>query len=284
MSKKKHVSRPAPESLGLPLAGVETHAHLDMGGLEDEVEAALDRARAAGVARVGQVFLGPDKYRAGQALFADRPEVFFILGMHPHDAAQTTEAVLADMAAIFREDRAGRGRLRAMGEIGLDFYYPDAPAPEVMLRAFRAQLELARSLDLPVVVHSREAGAESVAALDDMGFADRPVLWHCFGGDRDFARTILDRGWLLSIPGPVTYAKNGDLMEAVRHIPLDRMVLETDCPFLAPEPWRGKRNEPAYLAFTAAKVAELKGLEAAEVWRRTAENAAAFFSLTALPA
>ncbi len=275
MSKKKSRPRPDPASLGLPPEGVESHAHLDMGEYDEEgVGAVLDRAAAAGVSRVGNVFLGPAAYRAHRALFADRAEVFFLLGVHPCDAAGAASGDVAAMAEAFAADP----RLRAVGEIGLDYYW-DAATAEAQKRLFRDQLALARELGVPAVVHSRDAAADTLAVLDDMGFRDRALVWHCFGGDAVLAGEILSRGWHLSVPGPVTYARNTALAEAVAGLDLGRLLLETDSPYLAPEPWRGKRNEPAFLAFTCLRVAELLGRDPAEVWRATGDNARRVFGL-----
>jgi TatD DNase family protein len=272
---KKKTERPDPAGFGLPRVGVESHAHLDGEGFApDEVGAVLDRAAAAGLAHIGNVFLGPAAYQANRRLFADRPEVFFLLGIHPCDAAKADAGAVAAMEAAFRAD----GNLRAVGEIGLDYHW-DASTAEVQKQLFRDQLALARGLDLPVAVHSREAEADTLAILDDLGFPGRPLVWHCFGGDAALAREISRRGYHISIPGPVTYPKNTALAEAVAGLDTSRLLLETDAPYLAPEPWRGKRNEPALLVFTARRVAALLGLEPAELWRRAGENARAFFRL-----
>ncbi len=271
---KKSPERTPPESLNLPRVGVETHAHLDSREFSGDLEEVLERAAASGIAAMGQVFLGPSAYQANRDLFVDRPEVFFLLGVHPNDADELSDAALADMAEAFASD----DRLKALGEVGLDFYWKRVPL-EVQERALREQLVLARERGLRVVVHSRDAFAETLAVLDDMGFRDRPVLWHCFGGDEAMACEILSRGWLASIPGPVTYPKNTELAQAVAAMDMDRLVVETDCPYLTPEPWRGKRNEPALAVFTAARVAQLKGLTVEEAWRRMGRTAAAFFGL-----
>ena len=279
MAKRK-TERPDPSSLGLPLVGVDSHAHLDGAGEDramataEAVGAVLDRAAAAGVGQVGHVFLGPAAHAAGRGLFAGRDEVFFLLGIHPCDAAKAAPGDVAAMEAAFRAD-AG---LRAVGEIGLDYYW-DAGTAEVQKALFREQLALARQLDLPVAVHSRDAAADTLAILDDLGFAGRPLVWHCFGGDTALAAEITRRGFHLSVPGPVTYAKNTALAEAVAGCDRSRLLLETDAPYLAPEPWRGKRNEPALLAFTAVRVAGLLGLEPAELWQITGDNARTFFRL-----
>lgn len=272
MSRKKN--RPLPESLGLPFGGVESHAHINLEAFEGEVGAVIDRARTAGVSHICNVFLGPGAYEDTAGLFADRPEVFFILGVHPHYTEEITQETYDRMTRAFDADP----RLKAVGEIGLDYFYNYSP-PEVQQQTFRDQLAFARERDLPVVIHSRDAHADSIAILKDMGFRDRPVLWHCFGSGEDLAREIIGLGWHVSIPGTVTFRRNEELRGAVPTIPLERMVLETDCPFLTPEPYRGKRNEPAYIAFTAACVAELRGEPVEKIWLETGRNALEFFGV-----
>ncbi len=275
MSKKKK-PRPTPDTLELPLVGIDSHAHLDIDPLVQDLESYLDQARAAGVARMGNVFLGPDAYRSNKGLFADHPGVFFILGQHPNDALKGGDpaGLIEDMRACFQADP----RIKALGEIGLDHYWDDAPH-HVQEDLFRAQLGLARDLDLPVVIHCRDAWDATLLILDQEGFEGRALIWHCFGGGTDMARRILDRGWHISIPGPVTYRKNEPLVEAAASIPLDRLCLETDCPFLAPEPWRGKTNHPALMGFTAVRIAQAKDLTPAELWQACADTAERFFKL-----
>ncbi len=276
MGKKKRV-RPEPASLGLPCLGVDTHAHLDMGPMAEMVPEVLQRSHLAGVGRVGQVFLGPEAYANKREQFRDFPEVFFLAGIHPHDAQTATEDGIADLSRAMGKD----DRLKAWGEIGLDYYYTYSP-PEVQKAALRAQLEAVRQLDVPPVIHSRDADEETLAILLDMGFADRPVLWHCFGRDLEFGRRLVGYGWTLSIPGTVSYRKNFPLQEAVRNLPLDRLVLETDAPFLAPEPYRGKPNEPALSVFTAQAVARLREMPVEELWEAMGRNAVRFFGLAPL--
>ncbi len=280
MSKKNKPPRPEPESLALPLGGVDSHAHLDLDDFDADREELLARARACGVANIGNVFLGPDAYRTNRHHFDAHPEVFFLLGIHPGNADTCTDEALADMRRAFADDV----RLKAVGEIGLDFYWDDHPH-DVQERVFRAQLRLARELGLPPVIHcrdkadSQEAFAASLRVLEEDGFSGRRLLWHCFGGDTAQARTVLEHGWHLSIPGPVSYGRNESLREAVALIPLERLLIETDCPYLSAEPWRGKRNHPALVGFTAACIAEVKGMPVEEIWSATGDNARAFFNL-----
>jgi TatD DNase family protein len=278
MSKKKHQTLPAiaPESLGLPPAGVDSHAHLDLRHFGQDLELVLLRAKRAGVARIGNVFLSVEAWREGRDLFARHPEVFFLLGIHPTDAAGCAPETLEAMRGAFRSD----ARLKALGEIGLDYYWKDCPPP-VQRAAFIAQLALARELGKPVVIHCRDAFADCLDLLVSQGLSGYPLLWHCFGGDAEQAETILSHGWHISVPGPVSFPANAALREAVRRIPLSRLMTETDCPYLAPIPYRGKRNEPAYAVFAAQAMAEARGMDAAGLWTACGATARAFFGLDA---
>ena len=254
MSKKSAV-RIDPLTLALPLAGVDSHAHLDGQEFDADRDAVLERAHAAGIAQVGNVFLGPDDYRARRSLFDAHPDVFFIMGVHPCDGQNCTQDRLDAMRAAFAAD----ARLKAVGEIGLDFYWPDCPRE---------------------IIHCREAEEETLMTLEAEGFAGYPLLWHCFGQGPETAQRILRNGWHISVPGPVTYKANEALREAVTLIPADRLLLETDAPYLAPLPWRGKRNEPAYTVFTVRAMAEARGENPEDLWRTCGDNARRFFGIS----
>ncbi len=276
MSKKKNTPRPLPDTLGLPPTGADSHAHLDSEGLFERLPEVMERAGNAGLATIGQVFLSPEAYHARREAFAAYPGVFFLLGIHPCDARQCTGKTLTAMREAFATDP----RLRAVGEIGLDFYWKDCP-PSIQEEAFRVQLSLASALGLPAVIHSRDAARDSLRILEAEGFAGKPVLWHCFSGDAvERLDRILANGWHVSIPGPVTYPANADLREAAARVPLDRLMVETDCPYLSPLPWRGKPNETAFSAFTAEAVARARGMEPAALWTACGDNARRFFNVT----
>lgn len=272
MAKKK--PRIEPESLELPCVGVDSHAHLDMEDFDDDRDLLLEQAKASGISHIINVFLGPDALEQNRHLFDDQPQVSFLLGIHPNEADTLTDDILARMRAHF----ATEPRLKGLGEIGLDYYWERVPH-DIQQQTFIRQLHLARELDQPVVIHSRDANEDCIRILEDEGFKDYPVLWHCFGSGLDLAQPVIDNGWYISIPGPVTFKKTDDLQAAVARIPFERLLIETDCPYLAPEPWRGKRNHPALVAFTAQRIAQIKGRSIEDIWRITGDNAREFFGL-----
>ena len=279
MSRKKHSNEPAilPESLNMPFTGADSHAHLDLRHYKnDEVEGVLARAKSAGVATIGNVFLSVENWEKGQSRFENHPEVFYLLGIHPTDAMLYSPDERAGVVHAFHQDT----RLRAVGEIGLDFYWKDCP-PDVQVPVFVDQLHLAKDLGVPVVIHCRDAYDETVTILRNEGFHGYPLLWHCFGGTGDQARYLVDAGWHISVPGPVTFPANHELRAALRVIPRDRLLAETDCPYLAPMPYRGKRNEPAYTVFTVAAMAEALEISPHELWTRCGDNTRRFFGITA---
>jgi TatD DNase family protein len=245
----------------------DTHAHLHGPEFDADRGAVLDRARAAGVARVLTVGTDPETARAAVALAGAEPDVFAAVGIHPHDAARADEAALAEIAALARGPK-----VVAVGEIGLDYYRDLAPR-DAQARAFRAQVALARAAGKPVLLHCREAHADLLATLEAEGPDGPGGIMHCFSGDLEIARRALALGLSLSIAGPVTYPNARRLAAVVQALDPARLVLETDCPYLPPQPWRGKRNEPAYLAATAARVAALRGEEPSRLAAQTTRNA-----------
>lgn len=274
MSKKKRPIPPSPLEAALPPGGADTHAHLDMEPFAADLPEVLERAFACGVSHIGNVFLGSEAYERGRRLFDAYPQVFFLIGIHPNEALDCTEGELARLKEIARAD----ARVKAIGEIGLDFFWEDCP-PETQHRAFRAQIALARGLDLPLVIHSRDATEATLAVLEEEKLDGYPLLWHCFGGDAALAELLIRQGRHISVPGPVGYPANNDLREACRRIPLDRLLLETDAPYLSPLEWRGKRNEPAFTVFTARRIALERNMDPAELWTACGVNARRFFGL-----
>jgi TatD DNase family protein len=276
MSKSVKQSLPVfdPASFKLPLTGVESHAHLDDKRFAVDRAEVLSRAKTAGIAFIGQVFLSSEQLEQGQSLFAPYPEVFFLLAIHPNDAYLLTDEEFEKLRENFKTNR----RIRAVGETGLDYYWKDC-AKEVQQAAFTRLIHLALDMELPLSIHSREAAEDTIDILVAEGAVNHPLVWHCFGGDSALAERIVKLGWHISCPGPVTFPANHALREAVKNIPAERLMLETDCPYLAPMPYRGKRNEPAYLALTVQAMAEARGVDAAELWTSCGKTAMQFFGL-----
>ena len=254
----------------------DSHAHLHVPEFAEDLDAVLERAHAAGV--VGMVTIGTDRdtNRAAVALAEKHPDIHATVGIHPHDAADAVDADFDEMERLARESPS----VVALGEMGLDFFRNLSP-PDVQARVFRRQLALARRVGKPVVLHCRDAHAETLAILAGERVGDVGGVMHCFSGDVEIARRCLDLGLYLSLAGPVTYKNARSLPDVARFAPADRIVIETDCPFLPPHPHRGKRNEPAYVALTAARVAELRGEAPEALAEATARNAARLFGLAA---
>ncbi|MFI5272058.1 MAG: TatD family hydrolase [Ktedonobacterales bacterium] len=255
---------------------VDSHAHVQVH------QFALDRAQviagafAAGVGRMIVPGVELESSRAAVELAAAYPgRLFAAVGTHPHDATTLTPAALAA-----HEQLARAPGVVAIGEIGLDFYRDLSPR-DLQRAALVAQLDLARALDLPIILHNRESHAEMIAMLRAHGQGLRGVF-HCFTGDQQMARDALDLGFYLSFAGPVTFPKNVELAEVAAWAPLDRLLVETDSPYLAPPPFRGKRNQPAHVALVARRVAELRGLPIAELAAATTANATTLFRLPTL--
>jgi TatD DNase family protein len=252
---------------------VDTHAHLTYQGLREDVGGVLARARDAGVGAVITVGTDLADSRAAVALAEATEGVWATVGVHPHDAAGLRAADLDDLAAL-----AASTAVVAWGEVGLDFYRDRSPR-DVQRRWFREQVARARALGLPVVVHDREAHAETLAVLRDQAGDDLRGVFHCFSGDTALAREVLALGFHISVPGTVTYPKNDTLRQVVAAVPLERVLLETDCPFLAPQALRGKRNEPANAVHTAREVARIRGLELEDVARITTRASRELFGV-----
>jgi TatD DNase family protein len=243
---------------------IDTHAHLD--ALDDPVQA-IARAREAGVDRIIAIGSGLGSTRVTLAIAEHDEGISVAAGVHPHQAADGES--IEDLGALVD------GKVVAVGEIGLDFYRDYAPRDD-QRRVFVEQLGLAAGLDKPVIIHTRAAEDETAALLEDF---DGTVVMHCFSSP-GLLPVALERGYYVSFAGNVTYPKAVELREAAAKIPVNRILAETDCPYLAPQPVRGKRNEPAYVVHTIASLAETRGEDASELGRRIDENAVAAFGLS----
>lgn len=254
----------------MPLELIDTHAHLDGDAYRDDLRAVIERARTGGVARI--VTCGQDEAtsRAAVDLAAAERMVAPTVGVHPHEAKGA-----GDLAWL--EPLARTPAVVALGEMGLDYHYDFSPR-DVQRDVFARQLELAARMGLPAVIHCREAEQDVAATLRSHWRRDLPAVVHCFTGTFDFGRTLVDEfGVFLGLGGAVTFKNAHDLHDAVARLPLEHLVLETDCPFMTPAPHRGKRNEPAYVALTCARVAELRGVPAEAIAAATTRNARRLF-------
>ncbi|HXZ17823.1 MAG TPA: TatD family hydrolase [Roseiarcus sp.] len=252
---------------------LDSHCHLDVPDFAGELDAVVKRARAAGV--VTMVTIGTRIDKAGRLveIAETYDDVYFTVGTHPHEAAAERAGDFAAMRAF-----AEHPKCVGIGEAGLDYHYNFA-APEVAKRVFRGQIALARELKLPLVVHTREAEEDTAAILkEEMGQGPFAGVMHCFTGSRALADAALDLGLMISFSGVVTFKKSENLRALARDVPLDRILIETDAPYLAPVPHRGKRNEPAFVAETARVVAEAKGVALEALAEATRLNALRLFS------
>lgn len=267
-----HRATPLPV-LAAGAALIDTHCHLDFPDYQQDLAAMLGRARENGVGTIITVGIDLETSRAAIGIAERRAGVYATVGVHPHHVKEVREGDYA----LLRE-LAQHPKVKAYGEIGLD-YVKDYSPVAMQREHFARQMRLAQELALPVVIHDREAHADTLAIVREAGELPAGGVMHCFSGDADFAEEVLALGFYISIPGVVTFPKAEIMQAAVRRIPLDRLLLETDGPFLAPVPRRGKRNEPQFLLYTAQKVAELKGVPLAEVARATTANARRVFQL-----
>lgn len=281
MSSSKQ--RPLSQSLGLPFTGADSHAHLDDERLLPDLSGMLERAASSGVSLIVHMFLQHERYAANRdaileaaAALPEAPDICFARGLHPEDVLRADEQEWEHLVDAVKNDPL----IRAVGEIGLDYHYEEGYSPSALQGPwFRRQLRLAKELDKPVVIHSRDAWDEMFAVLDEEDMRGRPLLWHCFGGDIARAEQIVERGWHIAFGGASTFKANAFVREALHAVPPDRLLLETDCPYLAPQPWRGRTNEPALTVFTAQCLAAELGMSTEELWTLTGENTRRFFGM-----
>ena len=270
MSKKKKII-PLPQ-LAPQVLAVDSHCHLDMADYDD-CQAVVGRAAAAGVSVILSIGIDLPSSRAALALALEYSGVFCAVGIHPHHVALADESHYQALAELAREPR-----VKAYGEIGLDYAKSEVPRG-TQIRHFERQVALAQELRLPMIIHDREAYDDVLAVLRAAGPLTAGGVMHCFSGDMTLAEAAMAMGFLLSIPGVVTFPKAETLHEVARALPLEALLIESDGPYLTPEPFRGKRNEPAYVLYTAAKIAALRGISLDEVVRQTTANAVKLFAL-----
>jgi TatD DNase family protein len=259
---------------------IDSHCHIDGEAFDADRNEVVARAKAAGVVAMLNVGTGDphsDDFERAVAVAEKYENVFASVGVHPHDAKlydDEADFLLTEMADASPE------KVIAWGEIGLDYYYDHSPR-DVQRSVFRRQIQRARGLDLPIIVHSRNADNDTVKIISEECSLGqfRGGIMHCFGGTPEMAKALMDLGFLISFAGNVTFKKAENLRDAARVVPLDRLLVETDCPFLTPEPTRGKRNEPSFIVHTAKFLADLYGIEFETFASQTTRNFIDFFGL-----
>lgn len=261
---------------------VDSHCHIDGSEFDADRGEVIARAREAGVVAILNIGSGSpreDSFEKTVELARSHDFIYAAVGIHPHDASEYSEEVEERLIGLARSTP----KVLAWGEIGLDFYYDHSPR-DVQIDVFRRQIRVARELGLPIVVHSRDANDETVEILREECSGDEfpGGIMHCFGGTAAMAEALMPLGFMISFAGNVTFKKADELRDAARVVPLDRLLIETDCPYLAPVPVRGKRNEPSFVAHTAAFLGEFYGVGAEEIATRTSENFERFFQLDSI--
>jgi TatD DNase family protein len=267
--KKKNT--PPPLSPGYSL--IDSHCHLDMEACQDDIITLINSAKKSQVDTIITIGIDLASSQRAVELSDTFPEVYASVGIHPHSAEDGDDAVYQQLQELAHSDK-----VVAYGEIGLDYAKQYAPA-ERQRKEFTRQLTLAKELELPIIIHDRNAHEDTLRIIKEQGPLPAGGVMHCFSGDITFAHQVLDLGFYISIPGIVTFKNATDLQKVAQEIPLDRMLLETDGPFLTPVPFRGKRNRPEYLLYTAAIVAQLRGITIDEVAQQTSSNTRQLFSL-----
>lgn len=260
---------------------IDSHAHIDGLEFDSDRDELIQRARDAGVRAILNVGTGDPHSGALERaveLATKYENVYTAVGTHPHDARLFDDKAEERITNLIKQS----SRVIAWGEIGLDFHYDNSPR-DTQLEVFRRQLRTAREVSLPVIVHSREAEEETIEVLrSEWGASGLPGIMHCFSGSRLLAKRAIDLGMFISFSGIITFKKADDLRVVAKEVPLERLLIETDCPYLAPVPYRGKRNEPAYVVEVARCLAEVRGVSLEEMGRVTAENFVRLFKLDLL--
>lgn len=251
----------------------DTHVHLNARQFEEDLEEVIDRAKAAGVEKM--VVVGFDHPTIERAIeLVERYDFLYAsVGWHPVDAIDFTDEDL-----LLLEELSSHQKVVALGEMGLDYHWDKSPK-DIQKEVFRKQIRLAKKVRLPIIIHNREATGDIVEILKEENAAEVGGIMHCFSGSAETALECVKMNFYISLGGPVTFKNAKKPKEVAKAVPLDKLLIETDCPYLAPHPYRGKRNEPAYVKLVAEQIAELKGVSFEEVAKKTTENAKKLFDI-----
>ncbi len=252
---------------------IDSHAHLDSSRFHKDLDEVLKRAQEYGVDKIINIGCNMESSKKTTSLSERYDQIWSVVGFHPHDAKEVKESDWDELDKL-----TDHPKVVGVGEMGLD-YYRDLSPRKKQQEVFRRQIQVAKKKKMPIVVHDRDAHEEVFAVLKEEKAGENKGVMHCYSGDLEFAKKCMDMGFYISIAGPVTFKKTSRLKEVAKSIPNDRLLVETDCPYLAPEPYRGKRNEPAYVKYVAAKIAELRGMSYEEIVAATRENTCRLFKL-----
>jgi TatD DNase family protein len=251
---------------------IDSHSHIEMKAFDRDRDQVIARAKDVGVDYIIAVGISLEDCKRVVSVTKKYKKVYGVIGIHPHHAKDIDNRTYDSLRQMVNNDK-----IVAYGEIGLDFFRNLSPR-DVQIKRFGEQLELASELGLPVVIHDREAHAQTMNILEQWEGDKRGII-HCFSGDYGMARKCLDMGFYISIPGTITFRNSGQLRDVVKKVPMDRLLVETDAPFLTPQSKRGERNEPAYVIYTALRIAEIKGVPVEEVERITYKNTLNVFGI-----
>jgi len=253
---------------------IDSHAHLEMDHFRDDIEMVISRARERGIEKIISIGIDVESSIRSLELSKRFEGVYTTIGFHPHEADRFEESILDRLKEL-----SGDPKIVAVGEIGLDFYKRYSEISN-QVRVLNQMLDLSKELRLPVILHIRDAFEEAISVLKSKG-RDRIVgVVHCFSGNYNMAKRFLDMGLYISIAGTITYKGSENLHEVVKEMPLDRLLVETDSPFLSPQPMRGKRNEPSFVIYTAEKIAELREMDLEELSHRIYQNTISLFNIS----
>ncbi|TYQ16820.1 UNVERIFIED_CONTAM: TatD DNase family protein [Acetivibrio alkalicellulosi] len=251
----------------------DSHAHYDDKKFNEDRYETIKRAFESGVSYILNASSDMESISKTLALAKDFDKIYAAVGIHPHYANDMKEDILKAV-----EDYAQDSKVVAIGEIGLDYYYDFSPV-EIQKYWFARQIELAKYLKLPIIVHDRDAHQDVVKIVKEEEARQVGGVFHCFSGSVEMAKEVLDNNFYISLGGPVTFKNSRKAVEVAQYVPLDRLLIETDCPYLTPEPHRGKRNDSAYISFIAKKIADIKGIEIEKVAMATTDNAIKLFGI-----
>lgn len=252
---------------------IDSHAHLDDKRFNPDRDMIIENLGNNGIECVVNVGADLESSKSSVELAKKHKDIYAVVGVHPHSATELNDKVIENLKTLAKEKK-----VVAIGEIGLDFYYDNSPR-DIQRAAFKTQIELAKELDLPIVIHSRDADRETFDILKEAQDGNLKVLLHCYSSSRELAEEYLKLGFYISLGGPVTFKNARVPKEVAKIVPLDRLLVETDSPYLTPEPYRGKRNEPMFVKQTAQEIAEIKGIELEEVIKATNNNTKMFFNI-----